>query len=305
MCAKTNSNMKKIFSSISLLFVAVLCFTACDGKNTDYEPGAPTEASDTKVYFSSSNSADFIEEPGVRDSVIVYLTRTNTQGALSVPITVKTADQALTLPATAEFADGEETAEYIVRFNDDALVANQSYKFSVAVDEKYADHYTAASGTANYSAYVMDATWNQYTENTQFTWSVNGTTYTFKDSEFYRLGTTTRYKLTNFLGSGLDLVFSCKDTDTALVGLNNTTTFADGYYAGFIFWDDDKNEDASWTVGDKTISELAIFNTYGSSVYSFVNFNTGKGQFCTYYTTYADGTYEYYNYINFTFNLKN
>ena len=297
--------MKKTLKLAYLLLAAVFCFTACDEKNTDYEPGTPTEASDTKVYFSSDNSADFIEEPGIRDSIVLTLVRTNTQGDLSLPVTVNYAADGLNFPSTVEFKNGEDKADYVIKFNDSDLKVSQAYKFSLSLPEKYADHYTEGPGTASFSSYVMDAAWEQYTENTQFTWKVDGKTYTFDNSDFYRLGTTTRYKLPNFLGSGVDLVFSCKDTDTALQGMDNTYDFADGDYAGFILWNDEQQADASWVVGDKTVSELAIFNTYGSSVYSYVNFSKGKGQFCTYYTTYADGTYEYYNYINFTFSLKN
>ena len=309
--------MKKIIYHIKSLLlcqmawvlVAFFCLTACDDKNdSDYVPGEPTPAGSMQVYFDASNAADFITAPGENAPVEIKVSRMVADGAAEVPIICKTVAEGLTIPSSVKFEAGQKTATLSIGMGQ--LEENKKYEFSLAIGDEYADHYAKLDGSSTYSGYVMEASWDTYVKDATMTWKVGGVQQTWtKDIE--RLGTTNRYRIKDFVGSGLDMIFteegvSSVDGYNKILPYTNSYAYNDGYVDGYYLYDAAKDEWPTWTVGDKTVSYLCIMNTYiGYGDYSYISFEKGYACFGTYFVNYEDDTSDSYNYIELNFNPVN
>lgn len=301
-----------LFCQLALVLVAALSLTACDDKNDgDYVPGEPTPSGSMQVYFDASNAADFITAPGENAPVEITVSRENADEAAEVPIICKSVAEGLTIPTSVKFEAGKKTTTLTIDVG--SLEENKKYQFSLAIGDEYADHYTKLNGSSTYSGYVMEASWNTYVKDATMTWTVGGTKQTWtRDIE--RLGSTNRYRIKDFVGSGLDMVFteegpaSGADMDgyNKIVPYTNSYAYNDGTVDGYYLYDSNKGEYPSWTLGDKTISYLCIMTSYiGSGDYSYISFEKGYVCFGTYYTDYSDGTSDSYNYIELEFTPQN
>lgn len=294
--------MKKTIEYLSVLLTAMLCLASCaDSANMDYTPGQPTADGCMKVYFDSSNPEDFINEPGTVTSIDIKVSRVDTAQAAEIPVTCKSADEGLTIPSSVKFGAGQKTATLTVTFG--ALEASKKYNFSLAIPEEYVDHYSKLDGASAYSSYVMDAAWADYIPDDTIYVTSSGSTYEWI-VPLQRLGQTDRYRVQDFLGSGLAFTFTIGDAAT-VSGYNkieptgNYYNFVDTDYGvtGFYLWDTAGDKMAEFALGSKTVTEMAFMRQYGTTDYSYISFKKGFAQIGTYYTTYADGTYEYYNYV--------
>lgn len=295
-----------LLCQLALVMLVALCLTACDDKNdSDYVPGEPTPAGSMQVYFDAENAADFITAPGETSYVAITVSRMKTDEAAEVPIICKSAAEGLTIPTSVKFGAGEKSATLQIGVGQ--LKENEKYSFSLAIGDEYADHYSKLDGSSTYSGYVMEASWDTYVKDATMTWTVGGTKQTWtKDIE--RLGTTNRYRIKDFVGSGLDMVFTEEGAASGMDGYNkilpytNFYAYNDGTVDGYYLYDSNKGEYPSWTLGDKTISYLCIMTSYiGTGDYSYISFEEGYACFGTYYTDYSDGTSDSYNYIELEF----
>lgn len=288
------------------MLAAVLSLTACSDKNdSDYVPGTPTPDGCMQVYFASSNAADFINAPGEKSSIDITVLRKDAAEAAEVPIICKSAAEGLSVPEKVKFEAGSTAA--ILTISLARLEENKKYDFSLAIPDAYADHYAKLDGSSTYAAYVMEASWNTYVANATMTWKVGGTTQKWS-RDIERLGETNRYRVKNFVDSGLDMVFTMGGSASGVSGYNriepytNFYGYSDDSVTGYYFYDSEKDEWPSWTVGSKTISYLCIMTSYaGSGDYSYISFDKGYACFGTYYVDYADETSDSYNYIELTF----
>lgn len=299
--------MKKFIYQITLMLAMVLGFTACDDKNdSDYVPGEPTPENSMQVYFDAANASDFIVAPE-NTSVDITVSRGNTTEAAEVPIICKQKADELTIPSSVKFEAGQKTATLTIELGQ--LEENKQYNFSLAIDEAYADHYAKLDGATSYSGYVVETTWKTYINNVKMTWTVGGVQQTW-NTEIERLGTLNRYRIRNFVDSGLDFTFTIggvADTGTSgdykMEPYDNYYNDNDGTADCFYLYDSAKGEYPNWTLGNKTISYLCIMRSYtGAGDYTYISLSTGYGMIGTYYVDYTDGTSDSYNYIELYFN---
>lgn len=298
--------MKKVFSQIYMLMAAAICLTACDDKNdSDYTPGTPTADDCMQVYFDNSNASDFITEPGVGSSIDVYVSRVDTTEAAEVPIVCKSAASELSVPSSVKFDAGQKTATLTIGYGD--LKESQKYEFNLAIDEAYADHYSKLDGSTTFSGYVLEAAWATYITGAELDFTVGSTALTWT-VDIERLGETERYCIKNFLESGVDLKFSVGTDADGMSGYykvlpyTNYYDYIDETVNAFYLYDTATGSYPTWTIGGKTIVELCIMRSYtGYGDYSYISFEEGFAQFGTYWTTYDDETYDYYNYIKLYF----
>ncbi len=289
-----------------MLLAATLGFTACDDKaDSDYVPGAQTPANCMQVYFDASNASDFINSPGEKTSIYITVSRAQTTEAAEVPIICKSASEGLTVPSSVKFEAGEKSTTLTIALG--TLEENKKYAFSLAVADEYADHYSKLDGATTYSGYVMEASWNTYVSNVDMTWTVGGNEQKWTQ-EIERLGTTNRYRIKNFVDSGLDMIFTVGGAASGQTGYykmepyTNYQDWADSGVDCFLLYDTAKGEYPHWTVGGKTVSEIYIMRSYsGYGDYSYISFDKGYGMFGTYYTEYTDGSSDSYNYIEMNF----
>lgn len=298
--------MKKFIYQILMVLAIGAGFTACDSDD-DYQPGAPTPANSMQVYFDADNTADYVCGPGEQPEIELKVSRVNDSEAAEVPIVCKSASEGLTIPSSVKFEAGQKTASLTIGVGE--MEEDKKYSFDLAIDEAYADHYSSQfKGTSHFSGYALQASWKTYVKDADMTWTINGNQQKWA-VDIERLGSTNRYRIKDFVGSGLDMVFLVGGVASGATSYNkilpytNYYSYNDGTVDGYYLYDSSKGEWPSWTVGDKTVSSLCIMNSYiGYGDYSYVSFKLGYCVFATYSTAYTDGTSEGYNYIEVMWN---
>ena len=203
---KMKKNSISRYASLVGVAVAMLLFTACDGDENTYVPGAETPEGCIGVYFEGMQSGTIIATPG-EESIAITLKRAKTENAVSVPLIVKSVDTtAIQIPETVEFAAGEAQATANVGIK--GLYAQKIYRFTLAVDEAYADHYTQVNGATQYTASVMVAQWELFKKNAQFFYDGVSVATPVYYSDIYKLSGVNKFYIKNFMGSGNDMYFT-------------------------------------------------------------------------------------------------
>lgn len=295
----------------NLLFMAV-CMTVCmacdDDNDCDYTAGPVTPADCMGVYFLADNPTETIFEPGKEENVVLTLSRKACTEKAEVPLVV-TADTGLSIPTFASFEAGDSLSTVTIRL--EQLQESKPYNFKIDVAEPYADHYAAVAGTTSFSGSIMVASWNTITPELNMSWTTLGMTNTHT-ATLKQLGNTTRYKIENFLESGIDLLFLIEDESSVMKGYACIHAYANyERYEGseakaFYLLDDATGSYGPWTIanGKIEIDYLCILEDYyGSGTgYSYISLDKKYGVITPYMTAYTDGSTDYYNYI--TFNWK-
>lgn len=120
---------------IALLAIG-LGFTACDDKN-EYVPGAT--AGEYNVGFDSQENLVLGFD---QTELTVELSRTNTEGELTIPVQGLVVPECMSLSKEATFADGSATAAITVTIGQD-MEPFTDYQLSFRIPEKYTNAYAA------------------------------------------------------------------------------------------------------------------------------------------------------------------
>lgn len=126
--------MNKILK-YSLMLLAVGCaFTACKDED-DQRPIIPVEG--PQVFFSSE-LPETVELSKNSNSFSIPVTRVDSVGALTVPVTAVLPDGSIfTVPTSVTFADGQKTADLVITYNPDDVVYGEYSDLTVQIgDEK-------------------------------------------------------------------------------------------------------------------------------------------------------------------------
>lgn len=310
--------MRKLHHLLYMLLVgvALTSLTAC-GDDDDYQSAPQVAADNLGAYFAASNASNEIltpEESAERPSLDLTVKRTNSKGDATVPVIVDRADGVFEIPASVEFKDGETETTLAVGCNN--LEALKAYQFTIHLDEASTNPYVKVDGSSVFNYQVMVARWIKVVENARFTYQDN--IFPAVTSDIYELEGQNRFKIENFLGSGVDLgfkivpqdangtysesAFSASDKSTwkgVFMPLDHFLNDEGGYW--YLMNDVDAEDYASWTPQG---SELGIdyinFYNDGTENYSSIDMNgstTSFAGFLTPYIYYSDGNVSGYTYI--------
>ena len=146
--------MNKILK-YSLMLLAVGCaFTACKDED-DQRPIIPVEG--PQVFFSSE-LPETIELSKSTNSFSIPVTRVDSVGALTVPVTVTLPDGSIfTAPTSVTFADGQKTTNLVISYDPNAIVYGDYTDITVQIgDEKVTTPYgnSAFTFSAGATAWV-------------------------------------------------------------------------------------------------------------------------------------------------------
>src|SRR5574344_352307 len=122
----------KINKIFLMAAVAMLGLFASCGDDDDYTAGKKSGNNDV-AFTEASQKNQTLELADTKFTV--SLQRSNTQGALTVPLKVFASDM-LTVPTSATFADGAATADITVQVSDSAK-AYVNYPLLITVPEEY------------------------------------------------------------------------------------------------------------------------------------------------------------------------
>lgn len=279
-----------------MLITASLTLTACATDNDDdWTPGPAVSADSPAVFFAQDNETTYEFEDGDRQLVPLHLKRLNSKDAVTVPLTLQTSDLAgsgIKLPADVEFAAGQTDA--YVNLDCTGIPQGASYNVTVTIPEQYTTPY--GTGSSYYSGTVSLVEWTY----------VCDITYSFESSGTYILGqpegqllmleSSGKMKATNFLGSGLPLVFRLDaTTDNAtskyldMVPLLNAYNYVGDSYGMWSLYDQATGEYPSWSPDG--VTTVTGFDAYRAGYTSFV-INDGYFSIMG-YIYYPDGSDEW------------
>lgn len=120
--------MKKIFRTICAAAVALAALASCDQENIKsiYSPEQENEVSFAAGVYTNTNL------PITADTVNIVITRSNANGALTVPLS-NTMPAGITVPSTVEFADGEYQANVVIGLE---LQVATPYKGTISISDE-------------------------------------------------------------------------------------------------------------------------------------------------------------------------
>jgi len=141
-----------------MLLGACVAFTACDDNDT-YEPAAkPTGA---QVYFGSELPTAYEINPE-ENSITVTVSRANTEGSLTAPITATTESTKYSFPESVTFEDGASTASYVISYDPSAIEYGNYETITLDLNESQTTPY--GNNTYTFTIGVTDwtdwAKWN-------------------------------------------------------------------------------------------------------------------------------------------------
>lgn len=148
--------MKKIFYILSLAAAASIALVSCVKEVAPHEPGPADAAGCYGVYFPTQDaSGDHVYSPVEEKVLNVTVARTNTQGAITVPVKMTFSEDGIFEVAPVTFADGQEETSFAVRFDKAKEGVNYTGQF-VIEDNQYASLYNSGAIGLDFSVLCVE-----------------------------------------------------------------------------------------------------------------------------------------------------
>lgn len=294
-----------------------LSFAGCSDSE-DWTPGPADNESGTRAYIVKPAKTSYICDIEAADSqttIDVTIARTITDEAVSIPLNLKSDSESdgISLSGNAVFAAGQKETTIYVDFAGIPVGEWKSFTIEIPDDQ----FYTYGIGLPSVQFSVIKSKWIERAEKvTYYYWNdANKDIYPKTYGKMFQLDGTYQFKMTDFLGSGLDMEFICETSKTTkFLPLINADyeTANDTDYHSWYFYDEANDSYPSWTPGgDSNVAGIQYLWVYGydddyeysyitmiddqSSLYGYVYLNS--------YIDYTDGSYGYAN-LYATFNLN-
>ena len=135
--------MKKLAYILSLVAAAAFTVVSCE-KEPEAHPFGPAETAGCYgVFFPSQEaSGSHVYSPVQDPSIDIIVKRTNTNGAITVPVTATFSEDGIFTMNEVSFADGQDETTFTLRF--DNAVEGKNYSASFTVDDNnYASLYNS------------------------------------------------------------------------------------------------------------------------------------------------------------------
>lgn len=143
--------MKKFINILSLITVAALAVVSCVKEKAEHEPGPAEAAGCYGVYFPTQDaSGSHIYNPTQDPSVEITVARTNTKGAITVPVKTTFSEDGIFVLSDISFADGQAETTTTLRF--DNAKEGVNYAASIEIqDNNYASLYSEGAIALDFS----------------------------------------------------------------------------------------------------------------------------------------------------------
>ncbi len=316
--------MKKI-THILYTFVAiasVMALAACSSDD-NYEWASKVPADNPGAYFAASNTASSLltpDEYASNPDVKLTVKRTNANGRLAVPIIVDKADSVFAIPDSAVFEDGK--AETTITVKSSGVKTQTTYRFTIHLAEAMTNPYAETDGSPVFNYEVLVARWVKIVDAAQFVWYKSE--FASSKSDIYWLEGQNRFRISNWLGSGIDLQFCIvaqDKEDSSSYSLDNfnandRSTWHGSFqpynhylmdpYGGSYWYlmNDSETEDyASWYPDGEDKLGINYVNFYydiTSETYASIDLRGSSSTYSLYlvpYVYYTDGTQSGYTYL--------
>jgi hypothetical protein len=267
--------MKYILNTL-LAAAAIFTLSACDDDD-NWTAGEETAEDSPAVYFDKSNA--FTHEFETDDHTFeLTLKRLNTKDAVTVPLQSVADNDQIIVPSSVTFEAGQSEATITVDCTN--IPTKQVFNFSITIPEAYRTVY--GEGFDVYSGSVSVVEWVVIDPNFKYTYydSSNAKVYEPTYGTFEMLEGSSKLKLTNFVNSGKDFIFTLDATQSGCsstyIGINPVYNYywVGGDYECWYFYDETNEEYPAWTMGNG--EPITYFYAYGVG-YSYFNLNSSYG----------------------------
>lgn len=291
--------MKAIYKSLIMLAACVGTLTSCSDDN--WAPGPDDAAGCMTVFFGQLPSYNIEIEADDSHVISVPVSRANYDLAATVPLKVSETMQGVVIPESVVFEAGQKTA--VLNIDVTGTPSKTSGKIVLDIDPKYVGLY-GAGGTSLTLNVTMAGAWVPVGEATVYydDWTWTWTLYPSEKVTIYNLEGTTNFKIQNFVGSGLDFVFTCSDPSGSgyFKPLKNYYTCVeyDSSYSysetDFYLYNTEEQEwPAAWSV-DGSSPLISYYTVYNDDDYSTFDFTDSSAVFqFDGEVDYEDGSYGY------------
>ena len=295
-------NMKNI--NLTLYAAAAsLCLSLASCAEESYEPGPEPAKDCMEAFFLSDNSSEYIL--GTEStSITLTVGRLKADNAASIPVIVEAKDEVFKVPSTVEFQAGESTTELTVSF--EGIETKKEKAFTIRLADDYVNPYSVHDGSDVFSATVLVSSWKKVVSDAQFWFSSILKVSTFSD--IYWLDGFNRFRIENFLGTGVDLSYTILNPDFDIEDLSTWQgEFSPlDYYAeepaddGYKYWSlrNAAGEWFEWTP-EGAVSKVTGLSVYRTSYYSniIMDGKTSPTGYLTCYLNLEDSSYDDWEYI--------
>lgn len=143
--------MKKYIKSLAWIAALAFAVVSCQEKIQPHEPGEPDVTGCYGVYFpTQAASGSHVYNPTQDPSVEITVARTNTSGAVTVPVILTTSEDGIFSLGDVSFADGQEETTAVLRF--DNAVEGTTYSASLLIEgDQYASKYNSSPVALDFS----------------------------------------------------------------------------------------------------------------------------------------------------------
>ena len=295
--------MKLIYKSL-LSLSALLMLGACSSEDA-WQPG-DADTSTMGVFFTNLDKYDVTLEVDDPHVFTVRVDRIDDTEAATVPLEVISCPEGVVVPDAVEFAAGETSAYFDIDATD--MPSKTSGTVSLRIAPAYATTYGAGTSVMSMNITITGG-WVLLADNLELEFYYGKLPDT--TTELYALEGSNRFRIPNFLNSGLDFVFSVNDPAEDYPYIIPTTNFiwSDADYdledKAWYFYDTAKASYPSiWTpVGaSKSVEYLSFYTFDGGDFASWIGVNSGQGEL-TCYIDFADGSGAW-EYIEMSFTPK-
>lgn len=282
--------MKLLYKSI-LSVSALLLLGACSSDDS-WEPGPAGEPT-MGVFFTGLEKYDVTVEADDPHVFTVQVDRIDATSDASVPLDVLACPEGVVVPGTVDFAAGETTAYFDIDVNNMAIKTTGD--ISLRIDPAYAAMYGA--GTSEMSMKVTIAGgWVLLADDLKIEYYFKK--FPDQTTTLYVLDGSNRFKIPNFMNSGVDFVFSVYSTTMTypyIIPFTNYVYSESSYdiddVAWYLYDTANASYPSNWTpVGGTKALEYVTFYTFDGDDYaSWIGINKGLGELTCYFD-YADGS---------------
>ena len=156
--------MKRFAYILTAVAATLVAAVACveQEEYTPFQPGNPDVESCYGVYFPAQETAGYhVYDPEMAREVSFTAKRTNSNGAITVPVILTSETAEVFTADPLSFADGQDETTFKVKFPE--ITLGTKYAFSIAVkDPQYASMYADGATSIDFS--VLQVKWEYFTK---------------------------------------------------------------------------------------------------------------------------------------------
>lgn len=297
------------------IIAGLLSLCGCNDDDNNWQPGEMTNIVQ-QIYFTSEDPEKIELIPGETRSYNFTLSRADSIGDISVPLTVSGDTNLFDFPSTAEFTAGNMETQITVTFT--GTDKSNAYNLNVGIQEgSYNSPYTSFSTSVTINISV--AKWILFAQNVRFSETdVSYPAPLFPQTftlDLYQIEGQEKYSFFNFM-TGVNLTFTlkkCSGEENSQKGITyymepEGGSYGTDYYGDPAWFFDTGQGEISCPLYREGIEGylnwgLLYVNEADQSYYSCkINFTTRTGELYGYFVQYDDnGNYtSTYPYLTFS-----